>query len=96
MKDVKSKLLSRPREDDTKVLYQSFIQFEESLGLFEKWIWDGVSGCSIVLLSTDVPKDKEVEFVEKLFLQMKLPLDKNRTSKISEDFYFLNFNFRME
>jgi hypothetical protein len=93
LSDIKSKLLSRPIEADTLILEQAFIQFEECIGLFEKWTWDGVSASSIVLILSDVPRMKEMEFIASLFKQMQLPLDKDLTTSVSGDYYFLNFNF---
>lgn len=91
--DVRSKLLSRPIESDTVILEQAFVKFETCQGLFEKWRWDGITACSVILLDNDVPRINEQEFVESLFKQMQLDVDKNLTTSRSGDFYFLNFNF---
>jgi len=95
LSDIKQKLLSRPIEADTNVINQAFIQFEECLGLFEKWSWDGISACSVVLLVSDVQQSKENEFIKSLFRQMQIPVDKNLTKSISGDYWFLNFNFEI-
>ena len=95
MSDIKQKLLSRPIEEETIIINQNFIQFEECLGLFENWSWDGVSACSVVLLAADVPQSNENEFIESLFRQMQFPVDKNLTKSTSGEHWFLNFNFEI-
>lgn len=91
--DIKSKLLSRPVDEGTIILEQSFLKFEECEALFEKWRWEGITACSVILLSTDVPLTNEKEFIEKLFQQMQLEVDKKLTTSRNGEFYFLNFNF---
>ena len=94
--NTEERLLKRPIEEDTLVIAQVIVRFEEIVGLFEKWSWDGISAKSLIFLKDDFNNFNNKEFIPKLFDQMKMDYDPNLTFKESGEYVFINFGFEVE
>ncbi len=95
MVDKKAKLLARPIEDDTNILSQTYIQFEECIGLFEVWSYDGITASSVIVLQADIVHFDKATLIKSLFTQMQFEFDQKHTTSVVGDYFFLNFNFEM-
>ncbi len=88
-------MLKRPIEEDTLLIAQMIVRFEEIVGLYEKWSWEGISGSSLIFLKDEFNAFKKEELIPKLFEQMKLEYDPKLTFKESGEYIFINFGFEV-
>lgn len=93
---TKEKLLKRPVEEDTRIEKQVFVEFDEGIGLYEKWYWSGVSANSVILLAETVEKINQQDLIVSLFRQMQLDEKMRYTTSLSGDYFYLNFGFKTE
>jgi hypothetical protein len=93
--DKKALLLARPIEDDTNILSQALIQFEECLGLFEVWSYDGITASSVIVLQADIAHLDQATLIKSLFRKMQFEFDQKHTTSVVGDYFFLNFNFEI-
>jgi hypothetical protein len=89
------KLLNRPVDKDTEVILEDLVSFDQFPGLMELWKWDNITASSIILLQEDVKGMKENEIINFVFEKMKQPVDPQTTFKISGDYVYINFGFKV-
>ncbi len=89
-----SEFIDIPREQDTRIIFNSPMRWGELSIVYEKWRWDGITAESIIFLTKDVKglNDKALEADVR-----NGPLVK-KTSKVTikrgKKYTFVNFNFR--
>lgn len=90
---IEEKLEARPMDAGTLSDSGVYLDFGDFKGVFEKWIWDGFSGQSVIILFKDFERFKsEKECRNFIFEKMQLPVDPKTTMKISGKYFFINFN----
>lgn len=85
-----------PLEEDTRVLSRTQIAFGPHDAIHEKWKWvfEGVSAESVILLEADVAALTNEELTQQLKASSLLAPDSPITiSRGKGNFTFLNFNF---
>ncbi len=95
MSKLSSKFNNVPVEEDTRILDRRECTLGEYEVLFERWVWDGIAGSTIVFCTRDIAtvKHRDLEdFVRNLIV---IDEDSKVTIKRTEEgFTFVNFNFR--
>jgi hypothetical protein len=89
------KLMNRPVEEETTVLMEDLVNFDQFIGLMELWRWDGITASSIVLLLEDVAGFDQAELINLVFSKMKRPVDPNATFSIHLDYVYINYDFKV-
>lgn len=88
-----SKFFDVPSDPNTKIINQKVIAYGDITALLEEWVWDGISGKSLIFFLDDIDKADPKYFIEK-FLDKVLIEDKFTVSS-NEAFYFINFDFKI-
>ena len=91
---MKKKFKNVPIDEDTKILFQKEAKLDNYDVLYQKWLWDGMTGESIIFSSDDAKdlNDDEIKALVKLSPIVKE--DSKITLKRSDSgFVFANFNF---
>lgn len=89
------KLMNRPVEEETTVLMEDLVNFDQFIGLMELWRWDGITASSIVLLQEDVVDFNQEDLIKFVFSKMKMPIDPHATFRIHLDYVYINFDFKV-
>jgi len=93
---MKDKFKQVPIDSDTKILFEQEMKLREYDVLYQKWIWDGIYGDSIIFESKDVTKLTDDEIKQ---LIKKLPVIKEGSDitfdRLESGFIFVNFNFEI-
>ena len=93
---MEDKFKQVPIDSDTKKLFEQEMKLSEYDVLFQKWIWDGIYGQSIIFESKDVDKLSDDEIKE---LVKESPIVKEESDvtlmRHEAGFTFVNFNFEM-
>jgi hypothetical protein len=95
MDNKKEKLLGRPVESDTRILFKEMVKVGEWDALYERWSWEGITASSVVFLYEDVHnlgKEKIIEIVRSTF---QLSNDEKMTYSVNVDHVFVNFAFEI-
>ena len=95
MTDLK-RLLNRPVEKDTRILMEDLVDFGEFQGLMELWVWDGITGSTIILLEYDVSRFSNEDLLGLLFDRMKQPKDPQTTLSRTGEFVYVNYGFKVD
>jgi hypothetical protein len=83
-----------PVEDDTLILFEQEASLSGRDVLYQKWIWDGIEGESIIFLSSDVSGLSDDELRAEVRSSPLVEKGSQLTVKRSETAYaFVNFNF---
>lgn len=93
---MNEKFANVPVEEDTRVLSRTPIVFGVYEAIHEKWKWvlEGVSAESIILLDTDISEVSDEELTQKLRDSGLMKPDSQITiARERQGFTFLNFNF---
>lgn len=89
------KLMKRPVDDETTVLMEDLVNFDQFIGLMELWRWDGITASSVVLLQEDVAHLDQAELINFVFSKMKMPVDPHATFRIHLEYVYINFDFKV-
>lgn len=83
-----------PVDEDTKIKSRSYGRIGELDYMHEKWVWEGISGESIVFADFEVDKLRDSELIA-LVSELDIVTNKGRfTVRRSKSGYtFVNFNF---
>ena len=93
---MNEKFKNIPLEEDTRVLSRKQITFGPYDAIHEKWKWlfEGVSAESIILLEADVAALTDEELTQQLKASSLLaPNSQITIARGKDNFTFLNFNF---
>ena len=69
------------------------VMFGDIPAMMELWVWDGITGSSVVFHNEDVYQMSENELVDFTFSHMPSVKDKQYTFKKVGQFIFINFGF---
>jgi len=85
---------SVPVEDDTTVLFQREVVLGEFQVLYQKWVWDGIKGESLIFLGCDVRALSDEQLISEVRSSPLVDDQSKVTMKRSDsDYIFVNFNF---
>jgi len=94
---MNEKFKNIPVDDDTKIIFESTMKFEENDILYQKWFWDGIYGESIIFIADDVKHlndDKLKKYVA--MSDMVENKDKVTVGQRRDEYVFASFNFKTE
>jgi len=85
---------NRPVDKDTKVLSRRYLTFDGHDVLWEKWLWDGIRGNTLVFVASQFEgvADDELDRIARQIAG--LPGEASTTLKRTGDYIFFNFGFR--
>ena len=94
---MSGKFATVPVEEDTKILFQQEVKFEEYDVLYQKWFWAGISAESVIFVTADVADISDSDLEAKV---KNSPLVKEHSritlERSDTGFTFVNFNFTAE
>jgi hypothetical protein len=94
--DDQQLLLQRKVEEDTHILGTNLLRIGGILTFLERWVSDGVTGSSIVLLTRDVGQMSDEELKQFLAQEPRLNLQGSVTITRRETHTFVNFGFEID
>ena len=94
MPPVSSKFANVPLDEDTRIKSQRQISINGIDALHQRWVWDGISGESLVFSADDVSAATDQEIIEMARDAGLVAMESASTVKRGESgFVFLNFGF---
>ena len=94
MPPVSSKFANVPLDEDTRIKSQRQISINGIDALHQRWVWDGISGESLVFSADDVSAATDQEIIEMARDAGLVAMESASTVKRDESgFVFLNFGF---
>jgi len=85
-----------PKDDDTKILFESVVKFDKNDVLYQKWYFDGIYAQSIIFKSSDIALMND-EDLKKHVASSEIVENKNRLTISRKDgFTFVNFDFEVD
>jgi hypothetical protein len=83
-----------PTEEDTVITLSLESKFGEYDVLYQQWIWDGIQASSLIFDNDDIAAIELQSLIEEV-RHSPLVSDANSelTTKLDEQFTFINFNF---
>jgi hypothetical protein len=95
---MEDKFKDVPVDEETKIIFESKMKFDNKDILYQKWIWDGIMGESIIFYFDDVKELNDEEFVNYI-KSSDIVADKSSITiakSKDEKYRFANFNFVTE
>jgi len=84
-----------PKDDDTKILFESVIKFDKNDVLYQKWYFDGIYAQSIIFESSDIAFMDD-EDLKKYVASSDIVQNKSQFTISRKDRYtFVNFDFEV-
>jgi hypothetical protein len=87
------KFKSRRMDSNTEIMEHK-VFFGDVPAMMELWVWDGISGSSVVFHKDDVKNTSERDLIEIVFEHIKEPIDPKCKVKISDEFLFVTFGVK--
>ena len=83
-----------PNDPDTTIIFEQQGVFDDIPACYQSWLFEGISGESIVFLCKDLKDKKDTELLKKIKAS-QLVQNKNQItfSRKNPDYLFINFNF---
>lgn len=82
-----------PLDDDTTLLFEQRASFGELETVYQKWKWDGIVAESLVFRSEDVLTSGIEALLDDINSSTLVNDGSEITSKNSNGYFFVNFNF---
>jgi hypothetical protein len=89
-----TKFQNLPNDSDTIIKYQSKIILDGLDALYQIWSWDSIMGESIIFTNDDISGNDITELEKKIRIDYPQANNSSITTKDSEDYFFINFNFQ--
>lgn len=94
MPPVSSKFANVPLDEDTRIKSQRQISINGIDALHQRWVWDGISGESLVFSADDVSAATDQEIIEMARDAGLVAMESASTvTRGGSGFVFLNFGF---
>jgi hypothetical protein len=84
----------RSVDENTRILSTKYFQHGCYDLLLEEWVWDGIKGKSLILLSAQTTALDELQLENLARGILDLPVEAKTTLKRSEDYVCFNYDFR--
>ena len=94
MPPASSKFADVPLDEDTRIKSQRQVSIKGIDALHQRWVWDGITGESLIFSTADVAAASDQQIIEMACDAGLLTMESSSTVKRSESgFVFLNFGF---
>jgi len=83
-----------PVDEDTRILRQRLLQVDGREALFQQWAWEGITGCSLILLAEDVAEldDEALSALPARYINLPEGEGKNTIKRVGR-YVFISFGF---
>lgn len=86
---------NRPIEPDTKILGSVQAHYDDIPVLIENWNWDGITASSCIVPLKSIKEAGKTNEEMIALLKESLSIEGSTTEKETDDYLFLNFNFKV-
>jgi len=83
-----------PIEEDTELIFSQEMKLEEYDVVYQKWFWGDIYGESMIFLTQDILQLGNNELLKQGKSSPIFNTDSEITISKSDDFAFMNFNFK--
>lgn len=84
----------RNMDEDTRILAEKYQVREGYDTLVESWVWDGLHGKSLILLTSQVENLSDMQIEAQARQWLELSVSAKTTLKRGEQFVYFNFDFK--
>ena len=91
---MSDKFSSVPVEEDTRILFRKETKLDNYDVLHEKWNWEGIKAESLIFANNDISELSDEEIKKEVRESQFINEGSDITFKRSEEFTYVNFNFK--